>query len=43
MSEHHARLIAHAKTSYYGGVGHSPFMESPDRFNAELLEFASSL
>jgi pimeloyl-ACP methyl ester carboxylesterase len=43
MSEHHARLIAHAKTSYYGGVGHAPFVESPDRFNAELLEFASSL
>jgi non-heme chloroperoxidase len=43
MSEHHAQLVPHAKTSYYEGVGHTPFMESPDRFNSELLAFASSL
>ena len=43
MSEHHARLIPHAKTSYYEGVGHTPFQEDPDRFNAELGAFASSL
>jgi non-heme chloroperoxidase len=43
MSEHHARLIPHAKTSYYEGVGHTPFREDPDRFNAELGAFASSL
>jgi non-heme chloroperoxidase len=43
MSEHHARLIPHAKTSYYEGVGHTPFREDPERFNAELGAFASSL
>jgi non-heme chloroperoxidase len=40
MSEHHARLIPHAKTSWYEGVGHTPFREAPDRFNAELHAFA---
>jgi pimeloyl-ACP methyl ester carboxylesterase len=43
MSQHHERLIPHAKTSYYRGIGHSPFLEDADRFNAELLAFASSL
>jgi pimeloyl-ACP methyl ester carboxylesterase len=40
MSEHHARLVPHAKTSWYEGVGHTPFREAPDRFNAELHAFA---
>jgi non-heme chloroperoxidase len=40
MSEHLARLIPHARTSYYQQVGHSPFLESPQRFNTELREFA---
>ena len=43
MSEHHARLIPHAKSCWYEQVGHSPFLEVPDRFNADLREFASSL
>ena len=43
MSKHHAELIPHAKTSYYEGIGHSPFLEDPERFNAELLAFASAL
>ena len=43
MSDHHAALIPHAKTSYYEGIGHSPFREDPERFNAELLAFASAL
>jgi non-heme chloroperoxidase len=43
MAEHHGRLIPHAKTSWYQGVGHSPFLEVPDRFNADLRSFASSL
>ena len=42
MSEHHASLVAQAKTSWYRGVGHSPFTENPDRFNTELREFALS-
>jgi pimeloyl-ACP methyl ester carboxylesterase len=43
MGEHHARLVPHAKTSWYEGVGHTPFREDPDRFNAELRRFAASL
>lgn len=43
MSEHHARLIPHAKSCWYEHVGHSPFLEIPDRFNADLREFAASL
>jgi len=43
MAEHHARLIPHAKTSWYQGIGHSPFLEVPDQFNADLRAFASSL
>jgi non-heme chloroperoxidase len=43
MGEHHARLIPHAKSCWYEQVGHSPFLEVPDRFNADLRAFASSL
>jgi pimeloyl-ACP methyl ester carboxylesterase len=43
MAEHHARLIPHAKTSWYQGIGHSPFLEVPDQFNADLRAFAASL
>jgi non-heme chloroperoxidase len=43
MSDHHAALIPHAKTSHYEDVGHSPFLEDPKRFNTELLAFASAL
>ena len=35
-----ADLVADARTSAYAGVGHSPFWESPRRFNDELAEFA---
>ncbi len=43
MSEHLANLIPHAKTSYYQGIGHAPFLEDPGRFNSELLAFSSGL
>jgi pimeloyl-ACP methyl ester carboxylesterase len=43
MSDHNAELIPHAKASFYEGIGHSPFLEDTERFNAELLAFASSL
>ncbi len=43
MSDHLAGLIPHAKSSYYEGVGHAPFLESPGRFNAELLAFSSGV
>ncbi|WP_254535144.1 alpha/beta fold hydrolase [Halomarina litorea] len=42
-AEDHARRIPTAETSYYGGVGHSPFWEAPDRFNEELREFVAGL
>jgi pimeloyl-ACP methyl ester carboxylesterase len=41
MSEHNAHLIPDATTSYYSGIGHAPFLEDPDRFNAELLAFVN--
>ena len=43
MADHNASIIPHAKTSYYSHVGHAPFWEAPDRFNAELRIFAASL
>jgi non-heme chloroperoxidase len=43
MSEQLARLAPNARTSYYAGVGHSPFRESTERFNTELHAFATSL
>jgi non-heme chloroperoxidase len=43
MGEHQARLIPHAKSCWYEQVGHSPFLEVPDRFNADLRAFVASL
>jgi len=43
MSRHHSELVPHAKMSYYEGVGHSPFLEDAERFNAELSAFAAAL
>jgi non-heme chloroperoxidase len=43
MGRHNASTIPHAQTSYYPHVGHAPFWEDPDRFNAELRTFAASL
>jgi non-heme chloroperoxidase len=43
MAEHHGRLIPHAKTAWYQGIGHSPFLEAPDQFNADLRAFAASV
>jgi pimeloyl-ACP methyl ester carboxylesterase len=43
MADHNASTIRHAQTSYYPNVGHAPFWENPDRFNAELRIFAASL
>ena len=33
------KTVPGAKGSFYPGVGHSPFWEVPERFNAELAEF----
>ena len=43
MSEQLARVVPNARTSFYPGVGHSPFRESTDRFNTDLHVFASSV
>lgn len=43
MAKFHKNIISHAQISYYPGVGHSPFWESPDRFNDELRAFVNSL
>lgn len=43
MSDHHVGLIPHAKVARYPGIGHAAFSENAEPFNAELLEFASSI
>jgi non-heme chloroperoxidase len=35
-----AKQLPRAEVSVYDGVGHSPFVERPDRFNRELAAFA---
>ena len=42
-AEEHAGLVGTAETSFYPGVGHSPFWEATGRFNRELREFVGSL
>jgi pimeloyl-ACP methyl ester carboxylesterase len=37
-----ATLMPAAKTSFYDGIGHAPFLEAPDRFNVELAAFVRS-
>jgi non-heme chloroperoxidase len=38
-AKHIADLIPGAKLSVYEGVGHAPFWEDTERFNAELAAF----
>jgi len=38
--KHLLSCIPHAQASFYAGVGHSPHMEEPERFNSELASFA---
>ncbi|MGE4335917.1 MAG: alpha/beta fold hydrolase [Pigmentiphaga sp.] len=40
ISRYTAATVDGADTSFYEGVGHSPFWEEPDRFNRELRTFA---
>lgn len=40
MAEHILEVCPTATASWYDDVAHMPFMESPERFNAELAEFA---
>ncbi|MFC5278283.1 alpha/beta fold hydrolase [Halorubrum rubrum] len=39
-AERHADLVPDGEVSIYEGVGHSPFLEAPERFDGELREFA---
>jgi pimeloyl-ACP methyl ester carboxylesterase len=39
-AEHHATLIPGSRLVWYEGVGHAPFREAPERFNADLAAFA---
>jgi non-heme chloroperoxidase len=41
-AEYTAKMIPGAKLSVYQGIGHSPFFEDPQRFNAELAAFVRS-
>lgn len=43
MAEFILGQCGNAKASWYDEVGHSPFMERPDRFNRELSDFARSI
>lgn len=40
MAEHVLDVCPTAKASWYESVAHMPFMENPERFNAELAGFA---
>ena len=40
-SEHNARAIPNARLSLYPGIGHTPFVEDPERFERELRELAT--
>jgi len=39
-TEHLLACIPHAEASVYEGIGHSPHLEAPERFNRELARFA---
>jgi pimeloyl-ACP methyl ester carboxylesterase len=38
-----AKQLSDASVSVYEGDGHSPFVESPERFNRELAAFAEKV
>lgn len=40
IGRRHADLIQGARYVEYEGVGHSPFLEVPEQFNADLFDFA---
>lgn len=43
MAEHIAAVVPGARLDLYEGVGHAPFIEAPERFNAALAAFAGDL
>lgn len=40
MAQHHERIMPQAELSLWSNIGHAPFYEDADRFNAELARFA---
>ena len=42
MAEHVLEVCPAARASWYDDVGHMPFVEAPDRFDAELRELAGA-
>ncbi len=43
MAEYTARTCPDARALVYEGVGHAPFWEAPERFNADLVSYLDSL
>ena len=43
MAKFHETKISQAQISYYPGAGHATFWENPERFNAEIRSFVTSL
>lgn len=43
MADHIRALIPAARLALYDGVGHIPFAEAPDRFDADLAAFARAV
>jgi pimeloyl-ACP methyl ester carboxylesterase len=41
VAQYTARVISHARTSFYDVVGHMPFWEDTQRFDRELAEFVT--
>lgn len=39
MAEHIAGIVPGARLDLYAGIGHAPFIEAADRFNAALADF----
>lgn len=42
MAEHIAATVPGARLDLYDGIGHAPFIEAADRFNAALTAFAAA-
>lgn len=43
MTEYTVRTCSTARALIYNGVGHAPFWESPERFNADLASYLTDL
>ena len=43
MAKYNETKISQAQISYYPDAGHATFWENPERFNAEIRSFVTSL